>query len=229
MARKKSAGRMRVALALALIFGPASLLVVIGLVSARSCEHSFKQLPDLGPVAEYSFTDVNGKKRTSDDFKGDIVLVTTLQTTCPNNCAISLVFLNLQIFQLAKNMEDKSVKIISFVTDENGEPVEDISAVQAMLEDKIFEFDPEIWILASGSAKELFDLKSEGRELLKEQGDEFYAGQAYLETMLLLDRSNHLRMIRAGTQEGMIREMKQHIALLQKQYDVELHAKGPKK
>lgn len=229
MARKKSAGRMRVALALALIFGPASLLVVIGLVSARSCEHNFKQLPDLGPVAEYSFTDVNGNKKTSKDYKGDIVLVTTIQTTCPNNCAISLVFLNLQIFQLAKNMEDKSVKIISFVTDENGEPVEDISAVQAMLEDKIFEFDPEIWILAAGSAKDLFDLKSEGRELLKEHGDEFYAGEAYLETMLLLDRSNHLRMIRAGTQEGMIREMKQHIALLQKQYDVELHAKGPKK
>jgi protein SCO1/2 len=229
MARKKSAGRIRVALALALIFGPASLLVVIGLVSARSCEHKFKQLPDLGPVAEYSFTDVNGNKRTSKDFEGDIVLATTIQTTCPNDCAISLVILNLQVFQLAKNMEDKSVKIISFVTDQNGDPVEDISHVQDMLEDRIFEFDPEIWILASGSAKELFDLKQGNRALLDETGDEFYAGQAYLETMLLIDRSNHLRMIRAGTQEGMIREMKQHIALLQKQYDVEKHGKGRNK
>lgn len=230
MARKKPAGRIRVALALALIFGPASLLVVIGLVSARSCEHKFKELPDLGLVAEYSFTDVNGVKRTSKDYEGDIVLVTTLQTSCPNDCAISLVMLNLQIFQLAKNMEDKSVKIISFVTNEKGEPVEDLTQVQAMLNDRIDKFDPEIWILASGSVKNIYDLKHEGRELLNETGDQFYAGNAYLETMLLLDRSNHLRMIRSGNQEGMLREMKQHIALLQKQYDVEKkHAKSRKK
>ena len=41
------------------------------------------------------------------------------------------------------------------------------------------------------------------------------------ELMLLLDKKNHLRMALSGTTEGMIRRMKQHIALLQKEYDKE--------
>lgn len=39
--------------------------------------------------------------------------------------------------------------------------------------------------------------------------------------MLLLDKKNHLRMVLSGKTEGMIRRMKEHIALLQKQYDKE--------
>jgi len=226
MASKKTAGRLKVALAFALLFGPAFLLIFI---STRSCTHEFTKLPELGKAAEYTFTDVNGKKRSYKDFKNEIVLVTTIQTTCPNNCAISLVNLNLQIFQLAKNIEDKGVKIISFVTDENGEPVEDISQVHDMLQEYARDFDPEIWILASGSAQDVFDIEHEGRRLLDEKGEEFYGGKQYLEMMLLIDKSNNLRMIRAGNAEGMIREMKQHIALLQKQYDIEAHGKKRKK
>ncbi|NRA11519.1 MAG: hypothetical protein HRT57_06165, partial [Crocinitomicaceae bacterium] len=84
MASKKTAGRLKVALSFVLLFGPAFLLV---LISTRSCTHKFKQLPDLGEVAEYTFTDIDGKKRSFKDFEGEIVLATTLQVSCPNNCA----------------------------------------------------------------------------------------------------------------------------------------------
>jgi hypothetical protein len=43
--------------------------------------------------------------------------------------------------------------------------------------------------------------------------------QSFQEIMLLLDKKNHLRMALSGNQEGMIRRMKEHLALLQKQYD----------
>jgi hypothetical protein len=39
--------------------------------------------------------------------------------------------------------------------------------------------------------------------------------------MLLVDKRNHLRMVLKGNSEGMIRKMKEHIALLDKQYDKE--------
>ena len=65
--------------------------------------------------------------------------------------------------------------------------------------------------------------------MLEETGEEFFAGKAYLEMMLLIDKSNHLRMILPGNREGMIRKMKQHIALLQKQYDIEAHERDHKK
>jgi len=226
MASKKTAGRLKVALSVILLFGPAFLLIFI---STRSCTHEFKRLDDYGEMVNYSFTDVEGKKRTSKDFKGNIVLATTLQVTCPNNCAISLVNLNLQIFQLAKNIDNKEMKIISFVTDEKGSPVEDLTHVEAMIKDRIQDYDPEIWILASGDPKQLFDIEHEGRSLLDEKGDQYFAGEYYLEMMLLIDKSNHLRMIRSGKIEKMIRDMKQHISLLQKQYDLEANGKSNKK
>ena len=223
MAQKKTAGRLKVAFAFLLLFGPAFLLV---LLATRSCSHNFKTLPELGEAAAYSFTDINGKKKTYKDFEGDIVLINTLQLTCPNECAISLVNLNLQVFQLAKNIDDKGVKIISFVTDGFGNPVDDLTQVYEMLRDRVNDFDPEIWILASGPVKEVYDLNHEGRSLLEETGDEFFGGVAFQERMLLIDKTNQLRMIRSGAKEGYIREMKQHIALLQKQYDKDKHGKN---
>ena len=226
MVKKKSAGRLKVALAVVLLFGPAVLLI---LISTRSCTHKFKQLPDLGEVAEYSFTDINGEKKSSKDFKDKIVLITTLQVSCPNNCAISLINLNLQVFQLAKNFDDDGIKIISYVTDENGDPIDDLKYVQKILNDRVEDYDPKLWILASGDPRDVYNLEHEGRKLLDETGDDFFAGKAYLEMMLLVDKTNHLRMILSGNSEGMIRKMKQHIALLQKQYDIQASGKNPKK
>lgn len=225
MAKKKIAGRLKVTLAFVLLFGPASLLI---LISTRSCSHKFKELPDLGEVAEYSFTDINGKKRTSEDFKDKIVLITTLQVSCPNNCAISLINLNLQVFQLAKNFDDEGIKIISFITDENGKPVDDLKYVQQMLNDRVQDYDPDLWILASGDPTEIYNLKHEDKRLLDESGDQYFAGKSYLEMMLLVDKTNHLRMILSGNSEGMIRKMKQHIALLQKQYDIQSSGRNQK-
>jgi hypothetical protein len=45
----------------------------------------------------------------------------------------------------------------------------------------------------------------------------------------LLDKKNDLRMVLSGTSEGMIRRMKEHVALLQKQYDKERAAKTKSK
>ena len=77
---------------------------------------------------------------------------------------------------------------------------------------------PKIWILASGDAKRLYDIERNGKSLLQ-TGSKYYGGQAFQEIMLLVDKENHLRMVLKGNAEGMIRKMKEHIALLDKQYD----------
>lgn len=215
MARKKTAGRGRkVGLAFLLMFAPAFLLI---LISTRSCTHKFETLPDYGEVNSYSFVDANGKKRTSKEFKGEIILITTIQPTCPNNCAVSLSNLKLQIFNILKGKE--GIRIISFVTDENGEPLEDLTATQQMLEKEVLDYDPKIWILAQGSPQDIYDIQKGDRKLLDEMEEEGLGENGYQSLMLLLDRENHLRMIRSGNQEGMIRQMKQHISLLKKEYD----------
>ncbi len=220
MAKKTKAGRMKVGIAFLLLFGPAFLLVFF---STRGCENKFKELDDFGKANEYSFVDANGKKRSSKEFRGDVVLVTTLQETCPDSCAISFFHLRQAIYKHInenKHKKLKQVRIISFATDGEGNPLEDLSTINSMLKDRVPEYDPTIWILAKGDAKKVYDFERNDQNLLQE-GDEFYGGQAFQELILLLDKQNHLRMVLRGDQEGMVRRMKQHVALLQKQYDKE--------
>jgi len=220
MANKNLAGRIKVALAFLLVFGPASLLVFI---STRGCEHKFKELDDYGKVVDYLITDARGKEYRSKDFQGDIVLITTLQPSCPGECAVSFWHLNQLIYQhIRKNKRKKmkQVRIISFVTDGHGKDVKDLTVIQQALEDQVEGYDPDIWILATGSSREIYDFKRNGETLLK-KGPNYFGGEAYQELLLLLDKENHLRMVLSGKTEGMVRRMKEHIALLQKQYDKE--------
>lgn len=217
MANKKTkAGPL---LALLLLFGPAFLLI---LISTRGCEHKFKELDDYGPIPSYSFTDMNGKKYTDDSFKGKIVIYTTLQPNCPQDCAISTWQLDQQLFRLIRTNKKKlgNVKIVSFVTDGKGNPSDQLGQLAATLKDQVEGYDPEIWILANGNARELYNITSNGKSLLQ-KGKQFYGGEAYQELLLLSDKKGHLRMVLNGKTESMVRTMKQHLLLLLKQYDLE--------
>ncbi|MFN5844512.1 MAG: SCO family protein [Flavobacteriia bacterium] len=218
MASKNTAGRMKVLFAFLLLFGPALLLVFF---ATRGCEHKFKNLDDYGAAANYSFIDARGKAFTSKDFEGDIVVVTTLQETCPDSCAISLWHIDQSIYQhIRKNKRKKmkQVKLISFATDGKGQPVKDLTIFKQALEDQVEGYDPDLWLIATGDVREIYDFKHNGASLLQ-QGNQYYGGQGFQELLLLLDKKNHLRMVLSGKTEGMVRRMKEHIALLQKQYD----------
>ena len=216
MSKKKTAGFKQRLLIILLLFGPAFILVFIG---TSKCTHKFKQLDDFGIATEYTFTDINGRERSYKEFDDQVVLVTTLQLTCPDNCAISVWHIDQLVYQkMRRVLEPGGVRIISFVTDGEGNPVEDLSSVDQMLKDRIKDYNPELWILASGDAKAVYDFERNDEKLLRE-GDEFYGKQAYQELLLLLDRNNHLRMVLSGKTEGMIRRMNQHVSLLQKEYD----------
>jgi hypothetical protein len=102
--------------------------------------------------------------------------------------------------------------MLSFVTDGNGRPASDLKTIEDALKDMTENYDPKLWVLASGDAKKIYDLKSNNVSLISEEND-------YQELMLLIDKKHHLRMVLSGKVEGQIRRMKQSIALLHKQYD----------
>ena len=219
MTAKNTAGRKKRILAMILLFGPASFLV---LIATRNCEHKFKELDDYGSLKSYSFVDARGKKFTSKDFENNIVLISTIQNSCPDTCAVELWFMQQHIYRIAQNSKDKdhTLKMISFVTDGEGNPVEDLTQVQDLLKDRITDYDPDVWYLAGGEARALYDMSSNGQTLLQ-KGDDYFGGEGYQELLLLVDKKNHLRMVLPGNEEGMIRRMKEHVALLQKQYSKE--------
>ena len=222
MAIKKNAGRNRIVAILILLL-PASLLVFL---STRGCSHKFEELPDYGIASDYHFIDGRGKSFSSKDFKDKIVVITTLQLTCPDSCAISMWHVDQAIYQhIRKNKKKlKQVKIISFVTDGKGNPITDLSMLTESMKDNVEGYDPEIWFLASGNPRSVFDFKFNDQSLLQKGGN-YFGGEAFTELMLLLDKQNHLRMVNRGNAEGTIRRMYQHIALLQKQYDKAMKAK----
>jgi hypothetical protein len=192
-------------------------------MATRGCEHKFKTLDDYGKATNYTFVDARGKKFSSSDFKGNLVLITTIQETCPNNCAVSFWHLDQSIYQhIRKNNRKKlkQVKLISFATDGHGKPLKDLSVIQQALKDNVEGYNPDIWYLATGDVPSIYDFEHNGEKLLK-TGKNYFGGHAFQELILLLDKQNHLRMVLSGKTEGMIRRMKEHIALLQKQYDKE--------
>jgi cytochrome oxidase Cu insertion factor (SCO1/SenC/PrrC family) len=214
-----TAGRLKGIIVLLLLFGPASFLIFI---SSRGCEHKFVELDDMGKVPNYNFVNGDGVKMNQSSFKDKVVLFTTLQVTCPNKCAVSFWHLDQLIYQhLRKNKKKLGhVKLVSFVTDGKGKPYSNLNEIEYMLKDQVEKYDSSVWILANGDAKSLYNISRNGENLLV-KGNKYFGGEAFQELMLLVDKRNHLRMVLKGNSEGMIRKMKEHIALLDKQYDKE--------
>ncbi|MEJ6505417.1 MAG: SCO family protein [Crocinitomicaceae bacterium] len=188
------------------------LLVFIG---TRSCEHKFEVLDDYGQVPSFEFTDAFGNNRSSEEFKGELLLINTLQSSCPDSCSVLMWHLNQTIYQHVwnnKTKKTKRIRMISFLTDGNGNPETDLSIINAAVNDLAEHYDPSIWMIATGDVKKIYDIKSNGVNLVDSGGD-------FQELMLLLDKEHHLRMVLSGKVEGQIRRMKQSMALLQKQYD----------
>lgn len=213
-------GKRRNILGFLLVFGPALLLIFI---ATRGCDHNFKNLDVLGKLPKYQFMDVTGRVRTSKEFENEVIMLIPIQKTCPYSCAVSFWHVNQILYQhIRKNSHKqlKKVRIISYVTDGYGNPVSKIRDLQETLKAQVEGYDPNLWILASGDAKPLFNLSRNGQNLLQ-KGNAYYGGQAFQELMLLVDKKNQLRMVLKGNREGLVRRMKESLALLLKQYDKE--------
>jgi len=210
--------KLRNVLGFLLVFGPALFLIFI---STRGCTHQFKTLDDYGALKNYSFTDSKGKNRTAEEFKGEIIIITTLQKGCPWDCSVSFWRLNQILYQhIRKNSHKqlKRVRMISFVTDGKGNPETELTLVQQMMERDVEGYDPNLWIVASGDVRSIYNIEHNDQTLLQ-KGEKYYGGEGFQELILLSDKENHLRMVLKGNQEGLIRRMKESLALLLKQYD----------
>jgi cytochrome oxidase Cu insertion factor (SCO1/SenC/PrrC family) len=217
--------KKRSILALTLVFGPALILIFM---ATRGCDHRFKKLGDFGLVKTPTFTVYNhkGKQQLSlQDYQDQIVLITTLQTTCPHQCGLAFFPLTQNLYKdlrTNKRKKLKQVRILSVVVDSLGNPVSEseLLDIQDMLKSRVEGFDPELWQLVSADPKIFYNLSNNGQKLIV-RSPKYFGGVSYNELIMLLDKKNHLRMVLNGHTEGMIRKMKEHLALLIKQYDKE--------
>lgn len=215
---KTKAGRLKPILMILLVFGPASLLV---LISLNKCEHKFTELPNFGSIGTYEFTTHDGKSISQKTQESKITIFTTLQLTCPEQCAINLPKFNLLLYQdLRKNRKKLGhVEVVSIVTDSLGNSVNNLEELMFTLQDVVVGYDSDIWRVVTGDPKQVYDIESNGVNLYEQLNDTAFAKKPFTETLMLVDKENDLRIIRRGNREGYIRDFKQHLALLQKQYD----------
>lgn len=221
MAKKiKEAGRTKKLIMASLVFGPALILIF---VSTLRCDHKFTQLDYFGDIPHYQATTIDGKTITNETFKDKVVIYTVLNESCPKDCAISIWDVDQQLFRKLKENPGKlrNVKIVSFVVDKDGNPVEDLKNMEQILQYNVLEYDPKIWILATGNAKELYNIEHNNRNLSEIEGDEYFNGKAYYSLLLLADKENKLRMVLKGDSESMVRKFHQYMTLLIKQIDKE--------
>lgn len=217
--------KKRSILALSLVFGPALFLIFM---ATRGCDHRFKKLADYGLVKTPTFSVYNhkGKQELSlQDYQDQIVLVTTLQTSCPHHCGLAFFPLTQNLYKdlrTNKRKKLKQVRLLSIVVDSLGNPVseEQLLDIQDMLRSRVEGYDPELWQLVNADPKIFYNLTNNGQKLIVKD-KKYFGGVSYNELIMLLDKQNHLRMVLNGHTEGMIRKMKEHLALLIKQYDKE--------
>ena len=216
MAVKKTAGPAKKILLTIILFGPAFIL---GLVGLQRCDHKFTELDDYGIAPSYSFKNAEGVELSEKDFDDNIVLMTVLQPLCPDSCALSFWHIDQDLYQRIRKNKKKlgAVRIVSYVVDFDGNPVDDLTAIQDMLYDRVQDYDPNIWYLASGDYKEVYNL--ENNPELEKEVNGYFGEEERWRLMLLIDRENHFRIGIEGNTEGLVRKMKHYIALLQKEYD----------
>jgi len=198
--------------ALTLVFGPALILIFM---ATRGCDHRFKTLADYGLVDTPTFTVYNHKgkqQQTLQDYQDQIVLINTLQTTCPHNCGLAFFPLTQNIYKdlrTNKRKKLKQVRMLSIVVDSLGNPVSEqaLLDIQDMLRSRVEGYDPEIWQLVSADPKIFYNLTNNGQKLIVKD-TKYFGGVSYNELIMLLDKNNHLRMVLNGHTEGMIRKMK---------------------
>lgn len=214
----KEASRVKKLLMASLVFVPALTLL---LTSTMKCEHKFQELDYYGNIPKYTATTLDGSVISNETFKNKIVIYSVLNETCPKECAISLWDFNQQIFRFVKENPNKlkDVVIVSFVVDKDGKPVKDLSTMKQILEFNVLEYNPKIWILATGNAQELYNIEHNKQNLSKIEGEEYFGGKAYYSLLLLGDKENQLRMAFKGDSESMVRKFQQHLTLLLKEYD----------
>lgn len=218
-----SRSKGRSILALTLVFGPALFLIFM---ATRGCDHRFKELADYGLVEAPTFTVYNHKgKQTKSlkDYQNQVVLLNTIQTTCPYQCGLAFFPLTQKLYQdlrTNKRKKLKQVRMLSIVVDSLGSPVseQELLDIQDMLRHNVEGYDPELWQLVIAEPKDFFNHKNNGVDLIV-RDKKYFGGVSYNELIMLLDKKNHLRMVLNGHTEGMIRKMKEHLALLMKQYD----------
>ncbi len=165
-----------------------------------------KTLPVIGleghKVANFSFTNQEGKTITQDDVKGKICVVEYFFTTCKGICPRMNENMT-KVYGAFRGNDD--IKILSHTVD----PKKD--TVEAMRDYALrFDADPKQWMFLTGDKKELYDM-ARYSYLVTAVDDtgtvDIQSDFIHTDRFVLVDRDGHIRGQYKGTDMGDINRL----------------------
>lgn len=237
------AGFKRVGTILLIFLGPGAMIYYI----SKTFENHFIRLPYIGTTYEkdstgnivdstlftlgdISLTTFDGKPVTRDSLEGKIIVLSTLQNTCPTlgECGMGIYHFNTLIFEkMVDNQKNyHNVKVISILTDENGLPVEQPSSY---LVDNMAEYDKNMWWMTTGDPTPFYSFDYYGDKFLNYPSDPTHGEigtKAFINSLVLFDDQGHVRGVSGAKSDSDIRNFFDLLKLLKKE---EFDAKRGKK
>jgi cytochrome oxidase Cu insertion factor (SCO1/SenC/PrrC family) len=223
----------RIILILLVLLGPGSIIYFI----AKNVKNHFIELPYLGyeytvhadgskdstayQIPDFTLTKFDGTKITRDSIRGEFIVLSTIQNTCPNPKACGMgVFLFNEIFfhKLVKNKDNyNNVKVISILTDENGKPIDSISPA---LTEEMVDFDKSLWWMTTGDVTPFYNFNYYGKKFYEHAADPA-AGEigdfAFTNSLVLIDDKGYIRAVTGAKSDSDIRNFFDMLKLLKKE------------
>ena len=205
-------GLKRLGLMILVLFGPGSLIYFL----AKNVENKFVELPYLGEheytydsngivedsilysIPNFELVTIEGKTLTRNSFKDKFIVLTTIQNSCPNDCGMYFLHFD-EIFysKLSKNTDSyDDVIILTVLTDHDGNPVDSISDKLIDEVKQIEGYDPNLWVIATGDPKPLFDFRVANQhfyDLPSTPTNNEVGTKAFINSMVLIDKKGHVR------------------------------------
>lgn len=217
------------------LFGPGLLIYFI----AKTVSNKFVDVPYLGEhtynkdeqgnitdttfytIPNFELTLLNGKKITKNSIKNKFVVLTTLQNSCPDTCGMYMFhFEELFYNKLVKNQSHYSnVKIISILTDHDGNPVNQTTDKFMDEINALEQFDDNIWWIATGDPSPLFSFKYNNtpfNQLPSSKADHEIGKYAFVNSLVLIDREGHIRGFTGAKSDSDIRNFFDILKILKK-------------
>lgn len=164
-------------------------------------------------IADFSFTNQEGKTITQKDIEGKVFIVEYFFTTCKTICPV----MNVQMQRVHKEFKSNDgVRILSFTVDPETDTVEQMNRYA-----ESHGADPSTWFFLTGSKDDLYSLARRSFFVLKpaeaeNQGD---VGSDFIHTnnFVLVDQKKRIRGYYDGTSKKEVDELISDIKLLLKE------------
>lgn len=225
-------GLKRLGLIILVLFGPGLLIYIL----AKTLTNKFIELPYIGEhtyvingdktdtvyykVPDFEFKSIEGKTINSESTKGQFLIFTTIQNSCPDTCGLYFFHLDELFYQKLKKNRDNyfNVKIISILTDENGNPLQKASEklVEAL---STIERDSDIWEVVTGDIDPIYGFKFNDQTFkdLPSTASNYEIGtKAFVNSLLLVDRAKHIRGFTGAKRDSDIRNFFDLLKILKK-------------